>query len=124
VTIPEEQFFGFFMEVCVSDFLAIDERNFEVEVLQSSTPILVEFGATWCAPCKMLEPVLKQYAQDLGPKARLGKIDVDESAIIASNYQVMGVPTVILFKGGKPVERMTGYLPKDRLVAKFGSHIG
>jgi thioredoxin 1 len=112
------------MEVRVSDFLPINESNFEMEVLKSSTPILVEFGATWCAPCKMLEPVLKQYAQELGPKARIGKIDVDESAILASNYQVMGVPTVILFKGGKPVERMSGYLPKDRLVAKFGALIG
>ncbi|MDD5370484.1 MAG: thioredoxin [Anaerolineaceae bacterium] len=108
----------------MSDFLSINESNFEVEVLKSSTPILVEFGATWCAPCKMLEPVLEQYAQELGSKARLGKIDVDESAIIAETYQVMGVPTVILFKAGKPVERMSGYLPKNRLAAKFGTLIG
>lgn len=107
----------------MSDFFPVNQENFETEVTKSQLPILVEFGATWCGPCKMLEPALKQYVQGLNGKVRLGKIDVDESADLTQRFSVMGVPTVILFKGGKAVERISGYLPKDRLAGKFNPHL-
>ena len=96
---------------------------FKNEVLDSPTPVVVEFGATWCAPCKMLEPVLIQLSAEWGSRARLLKVDVDDSAEIAQSYNIMGVPTVILFKGGKAVERFTGFLPKDRVSGKLNPHL-
>ncbi len=96
---------------------------FKKEVLESATPVVVEFGATWCAPCKMLEPVLLQLSAEWGSRARLVKIDVDDGADIAQNYQIMGVPTVILFKKGEAVERFTGFLPKDRVTSKLNPHL-
>lgn len=96
---------------------------FQKEVLGSDTPVVVEFGATWCAPCKMLEPVLTQLSQEWGSKARIVKIDVDESSDIAQNYGIMSVPTVILFKKGQAIERFSGFLPKDRVIGKLGPHL-
>ena len=107
----------------MSNFSAVDEKSFETEVVQASKPVFVEFGATWCAPCKMLEPVLIQYAQELGDKARLVKVDVDQSPELTERFGVMGVPTLILFKGGQPVERNTGYIPKNKIIERYGKHL-
>lgn len=99
------------------------ENNFEQEVLNASQPVLVDFTAVWCGPCKMLDPIVQQLAVDWDGKLKIMKLDVDENPGLAMNYQVMGVPTLILFKGGKAVERVTGYQPKDRLVKKFSPHL-
>ncbi len=107
----------------MSGFSPVDEQNFESEVIQSSQPVFVEFGATWCAPCKMLEPVLVQYAQELGSRARLLKVDVDQSPGLTERFGVMGVPTLILFKGGEAVERTTGYIPKNKIIERYGKHL-
>lgn len=101
----------------------VSSEGFQKEVLDSSTPVVVEFGATWCAPCKMLEPVLTQLAQEWGAKARVVKMDVDESSDIAMGFNIMAVPTVILFKEGKAVERFSGFLPKDRVTGKINPHL-
>lgn len=101
----------------------IRHDDFQREVLQSSVPVILEFGAEWCQPCKRLEPILEQLAQRWGAKVRFARIDVDESADIAMRYQVMGVPTLILFSGGAARERVTGLQPLDRLVDRFGSHL-
>jgi thioredoxin 1 len=106
----------------MSELPHVDELTFPQTVLKSSQPVLVEFGATWCGPCKMLAPVLADLAQEWSGKAAIFQVDVDQSANLAVQYQVMSVPTVILFVGGQPVERLTGYQPKDRLVQKFGAH--
>jgi thioredoxin 1 len=98
----------------------ISREEFQKEVLEAGTPVVVEFGATWCAPCKMLEPVLIQLTQDWQNKARIVKMDVDESADIAQNYSIMSVPTVILFKKGQAIKRFSGFLPKDRVTGILG----
>lgn len=96
-----------------------NEASFQSQVLQAALPVLVDFTATWCGPCKMLEPVVKELAQEWGGKVQVYKLDVDENANLAMQYQVMGVPTLILFVKGRPVQRVSGYLPKDKLTAKF-----
>jgi thioredoxin 1 len=100
------------------------EETFQKQVLDSALPVLVDFTATWCGPCKMLEPVVKQLAIDLSGKLEVVKLDIDSNQNLTMQFQVMGVPTLILFKGGKPVERMTGYQPKDRILKKLAPHLG
>ena len=84
--------------------------------------MLVDFTAVWCGPCKMLDPVVKQLAEEWNGKVKVMKLDVDDHPQLAMEYQVMGVPTLMLFKNGQPVERVTGYQPKDRLEKKFSPH--
>ncbi len=104
-------------------FLHVDEGNFEKEVLKSAVPVVLEFGAVWCQPCKQLEPVLTQLGHEWGSKVRLVKVDVDESVNLVMQYQVMGVPTVILFSKGQPAARFTGYQSRERILDKLGSFI-
>jgi len=101
----------------------VNEANFQNEVIESDKPVLVDFTAVWCGPCKMLDPVVKQLAQDWDGKVKVVKLDVDENPTLAMQYQVMGVPTLMLFKQGKLSQRVSGYQPKDRLIAKFGPYI-
>ncbi len=104
--------------------LSIISRDaFQKEILESGSPVVVEFGATWCAPCKMLEPVLTQLSQEWSTKARVVKMDVDECPDIVQSYNIMTVPTVILFKKGQAVERFNGFLPKERVTGKLGPHL-
>lgn len=97
--------------------LKITSANFEKEVLGSELPVLVDFWATWCGPCKMLAPVLDEIAAEQEGKAVVGKIDVDEEADLAAKFGVMNIPTVILFKDGKEVSRSVGLVPKQKLLA-------
>ena len=112
-----------FLEEDVGDIEKLSEDVFEREVLNASLPVLVDFTAVWCGPCKMLDPVVKQLAQTWDGKVKVFKLDVDENPNLAMNFQVMGVPTLMLFKNGQPVERVTGYQPKDRLEKKFSPHL-
>ena len=107
----------------MADTMHVNEATFQNEVIQSDQPVLVDFTAVWCGPCKMLDPVVKQLAHDWDGKVKVVKLDVDENPNLAMQYQVMGVPTLMLFKQGKLSQRVSGYQPKDRLVAKFGPHI-
>jgi thioredoxin 1 len=101
----------------------VGESDFEIEVISSSLPVLVDFTAVWCGPCKMLEPIVKQLAQEWEGKVKVVKLDVDDNAELAIQYQVMGVPTLMLFSNGEPLERMTGYQPKQRILAKVSPHM-
>jgi len=101
----------------------LEEENFQSEVIQSELPVLVDFTAVWCGPCKMLDPLVKQLADEWSGKVKVVKLDVDDNPQVTMDYQIMGVPTLILFKNGKPIERLSGYAPKDRLVKKFGPHL-
>ena len=101
----------------------VDEANFKAEVLEASLPVLVDFTAVWCGPCKMLDPVVRQLAQDWDGRVKVVKLDIDENQDLTMQYQVMGVPTLILFVKGQPVQRVSGYQPKERLAAKFRDHI-
>ena len=107
----------------MTEITKLTESTFQNEVIDSSEPVLVDFTAVWCSPCKMLDPVVKDLASDWSGKVKVFKLDVDEYPSVSMNYQVMGVPTLILFKNGEPVERVTGYAPKDRLVKKFNPHL-
>lgn len=99
----------------------LSEANFAQEVLQSSQPVLVDFTAVWCGPCKMLDPIVKQLAEQWQGTVKVVKLDIDDNPDLAMQYHVMGVPTLILFKGGQPAERVSGYQPKDRLEKKFAA---
>ena len=108
----------------MSSFKPINDSSFNQEVLKSTTPVLVEFGAEWCGPCRQMEPVLEQLAlTDWKGKLRLAKIDVDESVNITMQFQVMSVPTLILFVNGEARQRLSGKQPRDRLVDKFAPYI-
>ena len=101
----------------------INQDVFQSEVLEATIPVLVDFGATWCGPCKMLDPVVEKLAADWGEKVKVVKIDIDYNPDLAIQYQVMGVPTLILFVDGQPRERLTGYNPRNRIEAKFNPHL-
>jgi len=105
------------------EIIYVNEDNFQSEVLQASLPVLVDFTAVWCGPCKMLDPVVKQLASEWADKLKVVKLDIDDNPNLTMQYQVMGVPTLMLFVKGSPSQRVTGYQPKDRLVAKFAPHI-
>lgn len=107
----------------MSNLKPIDSQSFDAEVLQATKPVLVEFGAVWCQPCRLLEPVLEELAGEWGETVTVAKLDVDEAAQLTQEYQVLSVPTVMLFKNGKIVERMTGYQPKDKIQGKVEPHL-
>lgn len=107
----------------MTEITKLTETTFQNEVLEAEELVLVDFTAVWCAPCKMLDPVVKDLASDWAGKIKVFKLDVDETPGVAINYNIMGVPTLMLFKNGEPVERVTGYAPKERLVKKFSPHL-
>jgi thioredoxin 1 len=107
----------------MSELNYITEENFKTEVLEASQPVLVDFTAVWCGPCKMLEPVVTELAAEWQNKAKVVKLDVDHNANIAMQYQVMSVPTLMLFVDGEPKERLTGFLPKKRIEKKFAAFL-
>ncbi len=103
----------------MADIPKTSASSFQQEVLDDTLPVLVDFTAVWCQPCKMLDPIVRQLADDWTGKVKVFKLDVDDNQDLAFQYQVMGVPTLMLFKDGEPVERVTGYQPKDRILNKF-----
>jgi thioredoxin 1 len=107
----------------MSPILDLNEETFENEVLEEDIPVLVDFGAVWCGPCKMLDPIVEEISEELISKLKVVRIDVDHSPDTAMKYQVMGVPTLMLFKAGTPVERLTGYMPKNKILSKLEPHI-
>lgn len=100
----------------------VNESNFQNEVLGANKPVLVDFTAVWCPPCKMIDPIVKQLAQEWDGKVKVVKLDADENPNVLMKYGVLGIPTLLLFKGGEVAERLTGYQPKDKLVMKFNPH--
>lgn len=99
--------------------LKINSENFEKEVLNSNEPVLVDFYADWCGPCKMMAPVVEELAGELQGKAKVGKINVDENQDLAMKYNVMSIPTLIIFKDGKEFKRFVGVRDKNELLNEF-----
>jgi thioredoxin 1 len=103
--------------------LHLDDKNFDTEVTNSTTPVLVDFWAEWCGPCKMLSPIIDQLSDELQGKMKVAKVNVDEAPELAGKFNVMSIPTLLIFKGGKPIDQIVGAMPKDRLLAKLQTHL-
>ncbi len=95
------------------------DENFEEEVVKSDIPVLVDFYADWCGPCKMLTPIIEELATEYEGKVKIGKVDVDEAGAVAGKYGVMSIPTIIFFKGGEVVDQAVGFVPKEELAKKL-----
>lgn len=93
--------------------------NWASEVEQSATPVVVDFWAAWCGPCRMIAPIVEELAGEYEGKVKIGKLNVDENQAVAAKYGVMSIPTLLVFKNGQPVERVVGFVPKKDLKAKI-----
>jgi len=100
------------------------DASFKQEVLETAQPVLVDFTAEWCGPCHMLAPVVDKLNEEWNGAVKVGKLDIDLNVSTTMQYGVMGVPTLMLFKGGQPVERLTGFMPKERILARLSPHLG
>lgn len=103
--------------------IVVTDATFASDVEKINGVVLVDFWATWCGPCKMIAPLVEQIADENEGKLTVGKLDVDANGNTAMKYGVMSIPTLILFKNGQPVERLVGYQPKERLLAKIRPHL-
>ncbi len=102
---------------------AVTDASFEKDVLGSHEPVLVDFWAEWCGPCRMIAPIVEELADDYDGKIKVAKLDADANPNVIQAFRVMGIPTLILFKDGQVLERITGYMPKDRLLQKLSPHL-
>lgn len=101
----------------------LNTEEFSSKIENGSGIAVVDFYATWCGPCKMLAPVFQEASDELGSKANFVKVDIDQSMDIARKYSVTTVPTIIIFKNGKPVETMIGFMPKEKLISQVNSQL-
>jgi thioredoxin 1 len=108
----------------MSNAHAVTDQTFETEVLKSPTPVLVDFWAEWCGPCKMIAPTIDQLATEYAGRLKVVKVDVDENGEVPIRYGVQGIPTLLLFKDGNVVEKLIGAYPKPALLAKITPHLG
>jgi len=104
--------------------LELTDDNFESEVLQSDLPVLVDFWAEWCMPCKMLTPTIDQLAQDYAGKVKIGKVDTDSNRDVSVKYGISAIPTIILFQDGEPVRKFVGVTPKQEFAAELDKVAG
>jgi len=101
----------------------LNEKNFDQEVVKSALPVLVDFWAEWCGPCKMISPIIDEIANEMNGKLKVAKVNVDEAQELAAKFNVMSIPTLLVFKGGEPVAQMVGAMSKDSLLQKLNPHI-
>lgn len=107
----------------MANTIEVTDATFQEEVLESPTPVLVDFWAEWCGPCRMVAPVVEQIAIEQKDKLRVAKLNVDENPRTPMEYRIRGIPTLIVFKGGQPVERIVGALPKPMLMQRLEPHL-
>jgi thioredoxin 1 len=101
--------------------VAVTDSTFDDVVLKSANPVLVDFWATWCRPCQMVAPILEELTQEYSGKLTIAKLDVDQNQATAAKFHVMSIPTMIIFKQGKPVANIVGFKPKDKLKQELDS---
>ena len=107
-----------------ANIVTLTATNFDEETRKADTPILVDFWAEWCAPCRMVAPVLERLADEYADKARVGKVNVDEHSGLAVKFGVQSIPTLLLFKNGKVVEQFVGATSRDVLIKMIDRHLG
>jgi thioredoxin 1 len=104
--------------------LNLSSSNFNAEVLQSNVPVLVDFWAEWCGPCKMISPIVDEIAEEQAGKVKVGKVNVDESQDLAQQFSIRAIPTLLVFKGGKVKEQIVGMIGKKDIEKKLAAHAG
>jgi thioredoxin 1 len=107
----------------MSNLQPVTDSSFDNDVLQSTTPVLVDYWAAWCGPCKMIAPILEEAAEEYEGKVKILKLDIDENGATAAKYGVRGIPTLMLYKNGKVVATKAGFLNKTQLSAFIDSHL-
>ena len=103
--------------------IQIEDSNFETEVMKSEKPVLIDFWAVWCGPCKAIAPVVEEIASEYSDKLKVGKLDVDANPRTAMQFGIRSIPTLLIFKGGKVVEQIVGAVPKRNLIDKIIPHL-
>ncbi len=106
----------------MENHVTFTDNNFETEVLNSEQPVLVDFWAPWCMPCRMVAPVVEEVAKEFEGQVKVGKLNTDENQQTASSYQIMSIPSMLLYKNGKVVDRVVGAVPKEQLVQLLKKH--
>lgn len=97
------------------NIVVLTDQNFQAEVVDSATPVLVDFSAEWCGPCKALAPIIEQLADEYAGRVKVAKVDIDNNRASAGQYDIQSVPTMIIFHNGQPVKKLVGLTPKDRI---------
>lgn len=101
----------------------ITDANFEEEVIKSTIPVLIDFWAVWCGPCKMIAPLVKELATEYEGKVKIGKLDVDNNQSVSIKYGIRSIPTLLIFRDGKVIDQIVGAVPKASIVEKLNSHL-
>jgi thioredoxin 1 len=103
--------------------ISVNDTNFKQEVLESAIPVLVDFWAEWCGPCRMIAPVIEEIAEEYEGKIKVCKLNVEEGQQTASDYGVMNIPTLIIFKNGEVAEKVVGAIPKNDIIARLNTYL-
>lgn len=104
----------------MSEIILLSEQNWETEITNSDLPVVVDFWAEWCAPCRMMAPILEEVKREYQGKIKVGKLNVDENSTIAGQYRIMGIPTLLFFRSGKIVDKVVGIVSRKTLDDKIG----